>query len=337
MDFQLHESYTEVDPLEWNSLLDEAITNTPFQRHEYQSGWWETLGGGEWKQGRLVLVTAREADRLRGIAPLFLTEHENRPALLLTGSIEISDYLDLIIRSADVEPFVSDLLDFLHKSFPVEWGLLDLYNIPEDSPTLPALKAESLKRGWVYTVEVFRPTPYIPLPTDFEDYLAALDKKQRHEIRRKLRRIEEAGNEVSWYISDGTQLEEDISTFLDLMGNDAEKTRFLTPAMRTQMSGLIHTAHSHGWLWLAFLEINGRKAAAALNFDYQGKLWGYNSGADRNFMELSPGWVLLTHNLKWAIENGRSEFDFLRGDEAYKYRFGALKRQVMRVRLERAR
>ena len=184
MDLQLHESFTEVDPLEWNSVLDEAITNTPFQRYEYQSGWWKTLGGGEWQQGRLVLVTAREADRLRGIAPLFLTEHENRPALLLTGSIEISDYLDLIIGSADVEPFVSELLDYLHKSFPVEWGLLDWYNIPEDSPTLPALKSASLKRGWTYTVEVFRPTPYIPLPSDFEAYLSALDK-QAPEQRRK--------------------------------------------------------------------------------------------------------------------------------------------------------
>ena len=337
MDFQLHESYTEVDPLEWNSLLDEAITNTPFQRHEYQSGWWKTLGGGEWKDGRLVLVTARQADRLLGIAPLFLAEHENRPALLLTGSIEISDYLDLIIPSTDVELFVSGLLDYLHISFPGEWGLLDWYNIPEDSPTLPALLTESQKRGWTYKVESFRPTPYIPLQSDFEVYLAGLDKKQRHEIRRKLRRIEEAGNQVSWHISDGTRLEEDISTFLDLMGNDADKLRFLTPAMRSQMSGLIRTAHAQGWLWLAFLEINGRKAAAALNFDYQGKIWGYNSGAHNNFLELSPGWVLLSHCLKWAIENGRTEFDFLRGDESYKYRFGAMKRQVMRVRVDRAR
>ena len=337
MDLHLHESYTEVEASEWNSLLDEAITNTPFQRHEYQSGWWNTLGGGEWKAGRLVLVTAREEDRLLGIAPLFLAEHENRSALLLTGSIEISDYLDLIIRSTDVELFVSGLLDYLHISFPGEWELLDWYNIPEDSPTLPALQTESLKRGWTYKVEAFRPTPYIPLPSDFEPYLTGLDKKQRHEIRRKLRRIEEAGNQVSWHISDGTRLEEDISTFLDLMGNDTEKARFLTPAMRTQMIGLIHTAHMQGWLWLAFLEINGRKAAAALNFDYQGKLWGYNSGADNNFMELSPGWVLLSHCLKWAIENGRTEFDFLRGDESYKYRFGAIKRQVMRVRMGRVR
>lgn len=337
MDLHLHGSFTEVEPLEWNSLLDKAITNSPFQRHEYLSGWWKTLGGGEWKQGKLALVTAREQDRLCGIAPLFLSEHENRTALLLTGSIEISDYLDLIVQPADVGLFVSGLLDYLHKSFPVEWGLLDWYNIRENSPTLPALETEARKRGWTFTVEVYRPTPYIPLPEDFEAYLALLEKKQRHEIRRKLRRIEEGGNEVSWHISDGSRLEEDISTFLDLMGNDAEKARFLTPAMRTHMNELIHTAHSQGWLWLAFLEINGRKAAAALNFDYQGKLWGYNSGSDLNYMELSPGWVLLSHSLKWAIENGRSEFDFLRGDEAYKYRFGALQRNVMRVRLERAR
>jgi CelD/BcsL family acetyltransferase involved in cellulose biosynthesis len=48
-------------------------------------------------------------------------------------------------------------------------------------------------------------------------------------------------------------------------------------------------------------------------------------------MELSPGWVLLTHQLQWAGEHGRDEFDFMRGDEEYKYRFGGVERHVMRI------
>jgi CelD/BcsL family acetyltransferase involved in cellulose biosynthesis len=119
------------------------------------------------------------------------------------------------------------------------------------------------------------------------------------------------------------------------MEDDQNKAGFLTEAMRAQMRSIVRAAHEGGWLWLAFLEAGGQKAAAALNFDYGKKLWGYNAGVNRAFMELSPGWVLLGHILKWCTENGRAEFDFMRGDEEYKYRFGAVNRYVMRARVIR--
>ena len=105
--------------------------------------------------------------------------------------------------------------------------------------------------------------------------------------------------------------------------------------MRNQMRAVIRTAHENGWLWLAFLEADGQRIAAALNFDYNNKLWGYNAGVNRAFMELSPGWVLLAYILQWACENKRIEFDFMRGDEEYKYRFGAVNKYVMRAKLTR--
>jgi hypothetical protein len=51
----------------------------------------------------------------------------------------------------------------------------------------------------------------------------------------------------------------------------------------------------------AFLEVDGVKAAASLNFDYKNKLWGYNSGVSRDHMEFSPGWVLLGHTSSGAV------------------------------------
>ena len=83
---------------EWNSLLAKSASHVPFLRHEYLSSWWRTLGGGEWSRGVLSIVTARDENgSLCGIAPLFATDNLNgEPALMLLGSIEISDYLDLI-------------------------------------------------------------------------------------------------------------------------------------------------------------------------------------------------------------------------------------------------
>ena len=160
MEFKLHNDFSEIDPGAWNSLVEQSIADTPFSRYEYLTEWWNTLGGGEWGDARLVLVSAKEDDQIIGIAPLFIHEYGGRQALLLVGSIEISDYLDLIVREADLPRFLSGLMDFLASSLTETWSALDWYNLPDNSPTLAALKAESEKRGWNYHEEIYRPTPH---------------------------------------------------------------------------------------------------------------------------------------------------------------------------------
>jgi len=336
MDYTLLNDFSQIPAHEWNELLKESISDTPFLRHEYQRLWWEHRGGGEWKNAQLLLVAAREGEKLIGIAPLFVAEYEGQPALLLNGSIEISDYLDVIVRSDDHAKFISGLLDFLASNLAGSWSALDWYNLPDDSPTLAALKAESQIRGWKHLEEVYRPTPRIALNGDFDEYLSRVEKKQRHEIRRKMRRAAESDLDVRFVLVDqSTDIEPELASFFDLMVQDPNKASFLHPAMREQMTAFLHAAHESGHLWLAFLEIAGVKTAASLNFDYNGKLWGYNSGVSREHMELSPGWVLLSHTIQWCCENKRYEFDFMRGDEDYKYRLGGVNRFVMRARLTR--
>jgi CelD/BcsL family acetyltransferase involved in cellulose biosynthesis len=334
MNFILHKDFSDFSEETWNALVEQSIADTPFSRYEYLTEWWKTLGGGEWKEAKLVLVSATENDKLIGIAPLFIEEHDGQRALMLVGSIEISDYLDLIVRAEDLPRFLSGLLDFLVSQQADNWSALDWYNLPDSSPTLAALKAESEKRGWIYHEEVYRPTPRIPLNGSFEEYLARIDKKQRHEIRRKMRRAAESDENIRFYVLDGTEdINAEISAFFDLMVQDPNKEKFLHPEMREQITVTMQNAHARGYLWLGFLEVNGTKAAASLNFDYKNKLWGYNSGVSGEHRELSPGWVLLAYIIQWCCEHGRYEFDFMRGDEEYKYRFGGVNKYVMRSRV----
>ena len=334
MNFILHKDFSEITPESWNALVEQSIADTPFSRHEYLSEWWKTLGGGEWQNIELVLISGTENDQLIGIAPFFIAEYDGQRALMLVGSIEISDYLDLIVREGDLPRFLSGLLDFLASSGANDWSALDWYNIPDSSPTLAALKAEAEKRGWTHHEEIYRPTPRIPLTGSFDEYLSRIDKKQRHEIRRKMRRAAESEKNVRFYVVDGTEdINTEIDSFFHLMVQAPEKEEFLHDAMREQMTVTVQSAHKYGYLWLAFLEIDGAKTAASLNFDYKNKLWGYNSGVSNEHRELSPGWVLLAHTIQWCCENGRYEFDFMRGDEEYKYRFGGVNKYVMRVRV----
>ena len=335
MEFTLHTDFSEINPNTWNSLVEQSSADTPFSRYEYLSEWWKTLGGGEWKQAALVLVSATENEQLVGIAPLFITEYDGQQSLMLVGSIEISDYLDLIVRPDDLPRFLSGLLDFLASSFAGNWSAIDWYNLPDSSPTLAALKAESERRGWTHHEEIYRPTPRIPLNGSFEEYLSRLDKKQRHEIRRKMRRAAESGRVRFYVVDKSADIETELDAFFHLMVQDPNKAMFLRDAMREQMSSTIQASYEQGYLWLGFLEVDGEKVAASLNFDYKNKLWGYNSGVSRAHMELSPGWVLLAHVIQWCCENNRYEFDFMRGDEEYKYRFGGVNRFVMRVKINR--
>lgn len=339
MHFTLHTDFPGPDfAPAWNALLSESAANAPFLRYEYLSTWWQTRGGGEWPQdAALSLLTAQVDGRLAGIAPLFhAANRDGQPALLFLGSIEISDYLDVIARPEDLHPFIAGLFSHLDAHAAHPWAALDWYNLAEDSPSLPVLRAEAEKRGWTFTQEIYQPTPSIPLPGDFEQYLAGIDKKQRHEIRRKMRRAEESGRNVRWYIvRDEAALDAELDAFLCLMAQDPAKDAFLTGIMRSQMKQSVHAAFCAGWLQLAFLEVDGEKACGYLNFDYGNRIWVYNSGLDRRFLDLSVGWVLLGYLLQWANEHKRSEFDFMRGGEDYKYKFGGLNRHVLRVKITR--
>lgn len=338
MNFQLHTSFPVALEKEWNGLLAESVTHVPFLRFDYLQNWWQTRGGGEWSsQSSLVIVSAHENEQLLGIAPLFHSPHAGKSALLFLGSIEISDYLDFIVRPGDLAAFTAGLLAFLSSDPAIpKWDTIDLYNLLDSSPSHDQLKQAASALGWGFTSEVTNHAPVINLPGNWDAYLADLDKKQRHEIRRKIRRLEGADVPSNWYfVEDKNKLDDAIEDFLNLMAQDPEKEAFLTAEMVTAMSGTINSAFEHGYLQLSFLEIDGQKAAAYLNFDYDNHLWIYNSGLNRDFYSFSAGWVLLGYLLRWANENGRTNFDFMRGDEAYKYRFGAKDRFVQRVTLSR--
>jgi CelD/BcsL family acetyltransferase involved in cellulose biosynthesis len=321
---------------EWNDLLGRSITDVPFLRHEYQRTWWSTLGGGEWERGALWLGTARDgAGGLQGIAPLFRTRgRDGRDRMMLLGSIEISDYLDLIVVPEATESFAQALLEALDTDEKHGPAVLDLFNIPEASPSLAALEAAAAHRGWTAAREVLEPCPVIKLPSDWETYLGSLESKQRHELRRKIRRAEHHAAPVRFrMIGPEEDLEAATERFLRLMAFEVNKIGFLTQAMRRQFHASVRAAGENGWLQMAFLEVGGEPAAGYLNFDYRGRIWVYNSGINPEQAAISPGWVLLAHLIRWAIEHGRSEFDFMRGDEAYKRQLGGVVRSICRLTL----
>lgn len=324
---------------EWNAVLHNSAADTPFLTVEWQQTWWDCLGEGE-----LQALAVRDGGALIGIAPLFIVSkpfkdgEAPRRLLRLIGGVDASDYLDLIaVRGREREVFAA-MIGALAKSD--QWDVLDLYNVPAASMSRVLLPELTAAHKWKLHAEPQVVCPLVQLPISFEDYLVGLDKKERHELRRKLRRAENTEG-LNWYAVTVTDQQPDLDqaaeTFINLMMQSRpDKSDFMTAEMRRFFHGMIKAAHDAGFLHLSFLEVNGITAAAYLCFDYNSRRLVYNSGLDTTqFQGLSAGIVLAARLIEESIELGYTEFDFLRGNEEYKYRLGAKDTYIYHVAVER--
>ncbi len=304
---------------EWNGLLSHTATNTVFLTHEWQRVWWRGLGDGQ-----LHVVTLRDEDgTLVGIAPLFVEEDALGSAQLqFVGCKEVSDYLDFIFAKGRERDCFEAVLAHLNSTDVPRWNGMSFCNVPETSPTKALLPELAATLGWKST-EVFEDVcPIIDLPKSFEAYLALLDGKERRELQRKLRRATE-DTQVT-FATDAGRLEADVDDFLRLMrASMFTKNDFMTPRMEKFFHLSAQAMFEAGYLQLSFLEVNGERAATYLNFLYAGQVLVYNSGLDpAKFAYLSPGQVLIARLIEKAIADGNTKFDFLQGNEDYKYKLG---------------
>jgi CelD/BcsL family acetyltransferase involved in cellulose biosynthesis len=319
---------------EWNDLLERSAANRVFSTWEWQSIWWTA-----YQPGKLWVIECRSDEgQLLGLAPWFIENHPDYGRVVRSiGCVEVTDYLDLIIDRR----YVSDVLECMAsyvREHHDQFDVIDLCNLPESSPGHTLFPAVLSKRGFDVKVSVQEVCPVIQLPDTWEAYLEMLDKKQRHEVRRKIRRAEGAPEEIDWYIVDSSRnLEDEIDRFLRLMAaSHAQKASFLEDTQNVDFfRAIVPVAYDKGWLQLSFLTIGGEAAAAYLNFDYGGSVLVYNSGLlPDQYGHLSPGIVLLAYNIQHAIETGHSVFDFLRGNEIYKYRMGGQDTHVYMLRAQ---
>ncbi len=302
----------------WEALFYACPWATLFQSPNWQLTWWHHFG----REGSLRALALYDGDTLVGLAPFYITHETGMPLLRLVGGIDLTDYLDILARPGYDTALWDAVLDtWLGRQCECT---LDLHSLRADSPTLHLLPERARVRHLTLTNQQETVCPLVSLPASWEAYQKTLSAKARHELRRKLRK---AGREalVSWYwVAHPDAVAEDLPTFFHLHTlSSPEKAMFWTPARRAFFEAMALEMSRAGWLQLAFLLIDGTPAATFMLFDDGERFLLYNSGFDPAFDALSPGWVLLGYLIEHAIALGRREFDFLRGDEAYKYQFGA--------------
>jgi len=320
---------------EWCHVLSQLSFQSVFFTPQWQETWWRHFGATR----HLHVLTVRSDDgTLQGLAPLMSSNGAEAPLRLeLLGDLALCDYLDMLMVPAQQQEVGGALVEYL-LAYGGEELELYFHNLSQHSPTPALFHNRLVQRGMAVAVEQIETCPTAVLSTDWEAYLATLRSKDRHELRRKLRRAEAAVRLEYRITSVAAQLDEDIDTFVALhrLSQQDAKQGFMTPEKAAFWRDMAQQLWPHGWLDLAFLSADGVPIAALCCFAYGTTYAAYNAGYHPAYADLSAGIVLFAACIRQAIARGFTAFDFLRGNEPYKYRFGATDQPLYQLRARTA-
>lgn len=312
MSFSIREEDFDDVQDDWTRLLPSSSANTIFVTPWWQRLWYRHFGDGV----ELKILTMRDGDDLIGVAPLAAKDGVTS----FLGDTDLFDYHDFVVQRGREEAFYPALWDHLVE---MPWSTLDLRSLPQDSPTLSYIPTLAKSRGLSAEVVTEDMAPVAALPSTWDDYLGTLNKKDRHELRRKLRRLERADSPSQYTCANPETIAHCMQDFFRLLrASSDEKTEFMTPDREEFFLAFARELTARGEFKLYFLEVDGVRVAACICFDYAGAFLLYNSGYDPDYSALSVGLLNKALCIKDAIEEGRRSFYFLRGTERYKYDLG---------------
>tara|TARA_B100001964_G_C14139683_1_gene556816 strand:- start:392 stop:1216 length:825 start_codon:yes stop_codon:yes gene_type:complete len=249
----------------------------------------------------------------------------------LIGSKDLFDYQDFVYSGcSDIHQFMECFAHYLAKDIDV--NELKLTSIPRESPILTILPEYLEKNNWTVNISNEDVTPKIQIPNSWGDYLGSLKKKHRHEIRRKIRRLYNYGKVEELEVRDYNGVQEHLDDFFVLHRiSSAEKQNFMTPERESFFRDIALKLCQQGILRLRFLIVNSIKVAASMSFVNHEVEYLYNSGYNPDFNDLSVGILNHVFSIRKSIIEKNNVFDFMRGNEIYKYRLGGTDEHIFKL------
>ena len=351
----------------WDRLAARTPWATPFSTWPFHRAWWDAYGENAHDQLLVVCRNDSSADQepiaivplmhrheveptdaathttMRHGADLRLTPVPPTATAILFGASYHADYATILADPDDLPAVAKAVAAYAASPASGAWDVVDLRRLRCADPTgtelAAAFGALEIAQGWTLNVEREDVCPVATLPVgdDIETYLGTLGKKVRHEIRRKVRRAQAVG-EVR--LVDSTDPLADLEVFIDLHQRRWGDDGLFPPTRggdqsRVMFRRLFELFGSDGSLGLTMLWVGDRRIAAGVHFETADALLYYNAGLDPTARELSPGVLMIYCYVQRALERGIRRMDFLRGDEPYKYEWGAVDEPVQRVLVRR--
>ena len=286
--------------------------------------WWQNFG----RNAALYLLSVRHEGCTIGIAPLQRTDDTVR----LIGDKNVCDSLDFIVAPNSVSEFYHCLITHLKQDGVKR---LELEPVRRDSSIMTHFLGVAEKTGCRISYSDDDLSYALNLPGSWDDYLSILKGKERHEIRRKLRRLDEAGQINYRMVANVYSVREEMEIFLDLFrSNRSDKAEFMNDQMVSFFKGLAESLNEARVLRLFFLDLDQIPVAATMCFNYRSTMYLYNNGYDKRFASLSVGFLGKVFSIKQSIQSGLQTYDFLKGAEGYKQRLGGQPYPLYRCLIE---
>jgi hypothetical protein len=359
--------FAEIPAATWDALAARTPWATPFSAWAFHRAWWDGYGDNAHEE-TLVLVPA---DAPPGAEPLAIAplmhRHEQEPSDAQThtrlrgdphvpatpvsptakavffGASYHADYATILAAPEDLPDVAAALAEYWAGPDCGDWDVIDLRRLrcgdPSAEALMAALEAGRAAQGW--TIDLERedvcPVATLPLGASMDDYLATLGKKERHEIRRKVRRAEASGPLV---LADAVEPLAELDAFIDLHQRRWGADGLFPPTLggdqsRVFIRRLFELFGPAGPLRLTFLSVGDRRIAAGIHFETADGILYYNAGVDPDARDLSPGVLMVYAYVQRALQAGLTRMDFLRGDESYKYEWGSKDEPIQRLLVRR--
>ncbi|MEP6639153.1 MAG: GNAT family N-acetyltransferase [Chloroflexota bacterium] len=361
-------SIDDIPRTTWDALAARNPWATPFSSWAFQRAWWDAYGANAHEETLVVRAAGAVADtepvaivplmhrhevepgdelihtKMRHGADVDLTPVPPTATAIFFGASYHADYATILAAPADLPAVAATFADYLADvTDPHVWDVVDLRRLrcgdPAADGLAAAIGAREMAEGWTLNVEREDVCPVVTLPTgaDIDAFLATLGKKERHEIRRKFRRAEAVG-EVR--LDDSADPLTDLEAFIELhqkrWGSDGLFPDTAGGAQsRIFFQRLFELHGPDGPLRLTFLSVGGKRIASGIHFETADSYLYYNAGVDPDARDLSPGVLMVYAYMARALAAGKRRIDFLRGDESYKYQWGAVDEPIQRLLVRR--
>jgi CelD/BcsL family acetyltransferase involved in cellulose biosynthesis len=317
----------------WNDLFDRARCDNVFLTYEWLAAWADAFCPGS---SLFIVAISTETNGLIALAPLYISQSflgGPRRLGLLGDRFVGSDYLDFLVDRECADAAMKCIREII-QSRHNEWDYIEFADV--DSETLvTAFQSSMQAAGYVTQTLTGARCPFIALPPSAGAFLAGLPNKLRSNLKYYKRALQREGtlklidvtNNIDPAFAELVRLHERRFT------SQNETSAFLAPEVRALHKSLAAKLAERRLAHIFLLELNGKAIAALYGFSIRGRMLFYQSGFDPEYSRFGVGTLLLGEVITACIESGHREFDFLRGDEAYKYRWATGTRTLYTERI----
>ena len=321
----------------WNELLQRSASDGIFLTWEWVSVWWEVYGGSG--RYRPLVLVARDGEQVVGVAPLMVDRVAGPMGQLAprqlrfigTGEDVTPEYLDFFVERGREQEVSTALCAHLLREQRDAWDTLLLERLLRDSPNFDIIRRALGQHEITLQEQGELECPFAALPPSWDEYLASCSKHFRKRIGYNDRRLERDGEVRYLFVDDDIPLEQAYELLVQLNRHrfGEEGQSFRSAEYVEFHRRLCQQLLPRGWVLLAVLKVGEEVAAVKYDYCYGGKLWGNQGGWSREWEKKEVGNVMIGRLIRWGIERGYKEYDFLGGADEYKQRWSTASRQMV--------